>query len=173
MTRVQKVGALIGNPRAGGRTTQVAEAVATEVARRTGAMLQPTVELADLGPAVLDWADPRVDEARASIAALDLLIVATPVFKATYTGLLKGFLDRYPSNGLTGVTAVPVMVGGAPEHALATEVHLRPLLVELGAATPARGLFVLDSALDRLAQTVQEWGEGSADVWRRTRGGDG
>jgi len=44
-------------------------------------------------------------------------------------------------------------------HALAPEVHLRPLLVELGASVPSRGLYVLDSALDELDSIVGAWGE--------------
>ena len=61
--------------------------------------------------------------------------------------MLKAFLDRYGSNGLAGVVAVPVMTGGWPGHLLAVEVHLRPVLVELGATVPARGLYVTEPEL--------------------------
>ena len=54
-------------------------------------------------------------------------------FKATYTGLLKLFLDQVPSNGLSGVVAVPLMLGAGPGHAMAPELLLKPVLVELGA----------------------------------------
>ena len=79
------------------------------------------------------------------MAASDVVIVASPTYKATYTGLLKVFLDRFPHQGLGGVTAIPLMLGAADTHALAVEHGLRPLLVELGASVPTRGLFVLDS----------------------------
>jgi FMN reductase len=77
------------------------------------------------------------------------VVVASPTYKATYTGLLKAFLDRFPHQGLGGVTAVPLMLGGSPAHTLAIEHGLRPLLVELGASVPTGGLYVLDSEHDR------------------------
>ena len=43
------------------------------------------------------------------------------------------------------------------QHALAVEVHLRPVLVELGAIMPARGLYVLESQLDKLDAVVEAW----------------
>jgi FMN reductase len=69
--------------------------------------------------------------------------VASPTYKATYPGLLKSFLDWFSTTGLAGVTVVPVMVGAAAQHALAVKTHLRPLLVELGATVPTRGLRAL------------------------------
>jgi len=94
-----------------------------------------------------------VERARAS----DILVVATPTYKASYTGLLKAFFDRYGTNGLAGVTAVPVMLGGAPIHALAVDTHLTPLMLELGASCPTRGLFILESELDRLDEVIAAW----------------
>ena len=49
------------------------------------------------------------------------------------------------------------MVGAGPQHALAVEVHLRPVLVELGASLPARGLYVLESELDAVHAVVEAW----------------
>ena len=71
--------------------------------------------------------------------------------------MLKAFPDRYGSNGLAGVVAVPVMTGGWPGHLLAVEVHLRPVLVELGAAVPARGLYVTEPELPELDAVVAKW----------------
>ena len=76
--------------------------------------------------------------------------------------MLKAFLDRYGGNGLAGTIAVPVMTGGWAGHSLAVEVHLRPVLVELGATVPARGLYItepefgelLDAAVARWAVTA-------------------
>ena len=41
-------------------------------------------------------------------------MLASPTFKATYTGVLKLFLDKVPTDGLAGVAAVPVMMGADP-----------------------------------------------------------
>ena len=82
---------------------------------------------------------------------------ATPVYKASYTGLLKAFLDLYGPGGLAGVVAVPVVVSGNPAHALVGEVHLRPLLVELGAVVPTRALTVVESQLTDLDPVIERW----------------
>jgi FMN reductase len=74
--------------------------------------------------------------------------VASPTYKATYTGLLKLFLDQIGTGDLAGVVAVPLMLGGGPAHALAPELLLKPVLVELGATAPTRGLYLLDSTWD-------------------------
>jgi FMN reductase len=71
--------------------------------------------------------------------------------------MLKAFLDRYGSNGLAGTLAVPVMTGGWAGHLLAVEVHLRPVLVELGATVPARGLYVTEPELADVDAAVARW----------------
>ncbi len=56
-------------------------------------------------------------------------------------------LDRFSSDGLRGI-AVPLMLGAGPGHALAPELTLRPVLTEIGASVPVRGLYVLDATYD-------------------------
>jgi FMN reductase len=46
---------------------------------------------------------------------------------------------------LIGVTAVPLMLGAALNHALAPELLLKPVLVEIGCTCPTPGLYLLDS----------------------------
>src|SRR5262249_15931893 len=84
-------------------------------------------------------------------------VVASPTYKATYTGLLKVFLDRIAGGALLGQLAVPLMVAGAPQHALAVETHLRPLLIELGATCLTPGLCVLESHLDHVDGVIDAW----------------
>jgi FMN reductase len=88
---------------------------------------------------------PAVSDAVAAVSSADFLVVASPTYKASYTGVLKAFLDRFPSGGLAGSVAFPLMLGGAWQHALAPEVFLKPVLVELGALCPVRGLYLLES----------------------------
>ena len=93
-----------------------------------------------LGPQLIDWSSSNVRSATETSAGSRLAVVATPVYKATYTGLLKLFLDWFGPTGLSGVAVVPVMVGASPTHAVAVEVHVRPLIAEIGATVPTRGL---------------------------------
>lgn len=133
---------VVGNPKPASRTLSAATHVAREL---TGAAPDLVVDLATLGPAVLDWGSAEVAELVAQIGGADLVIVASPTYKGTYTGLLKVFLDRFAGGtGLRGL-AVPLLLGAGPAHALAPELTLRPVLTELGATVPGRGLFILDS----------------------------
>lgn len=143
---------VVGNPKPRSRTFQAAHLV---VERLTGAAPDLAVDLTDFGPALLDWSDPGVADTVARVADVDLLIVASPTFKATYTGLLKLFLDRIGGGALARVTAVPLMLGGDWRHSLAPEAFLKPVLAELGASTPTRGLFLLDSDYD--GDTLTAW----------------
>jgi FMN reductase len=169
-----QIALVVGNPKPASRTRRVAEAVGAAVAGGlSGDHEVQVIELADVAGRLFDWGDTEVADLNASVAGADVVITACPTYKATYTGLLKAFLDRYGTNGLAGVTAVPVMVGAAPIHALATEVHLRPLLVELGASVPSRGLYVLESQLDDLDAVVEAWAAAAvpliADIAGRPR----
>jgi FMN reductase len=115
------------------------------------------VDLAVLGPSVLDPADPAAGAAVAQVLDADVLVLASPTYKATYSGLLKSFLDRLGTGSLAGKAAVPILLGGAPNHQLAVDLHFAALLLELGAAVPVRGLFVLESDVDGFASFAAKW----------------
>jgi FMN reductase len=136
---------VVGNPRPRSRTLDAARFVAEQV---TGAPPGLVVDLADLGASLLDWEDPAVSDLVAQVAAADVVVFASPTYKGTYTGMLKLFLDRFSADSLRDVVAVPVMLGAGPGHALAPELTLRPVLTEIGASVPARGLYVLETAYD-------------------------
>ena len=139
-----RVAVVVGNPRPQSRTLAAATYLATELA---GHEPDTVADLAQLGARLLDWEDDLVASLVAEVGAADLVVVASPTYKGTYTGLLKLFLDRFRTDGLRGV-AVPLMLGGGLAHALAPELTLRPVLTEIGGIVPAKGLFVVDSAHD-------------------------
>lgn len=153
------VAVVVGNPKPRSRTLAVAEAVAAasaDAAGLTGAT-STTIDLADLGPQLFDWSSAEVRAAADSVRGSALAVVASPTYKASYTGLLKSFLDWFSTTDLAGVTVVPVMVGAGTQHALAVEVHLRPVLVELGATLPTRGLYVTEDKLEELDGVIDAW----------------
>ena len=157
------VAVVIGNPNPGGRTTTIGSAVGDAIAAARGDDVV-VHELAPVAPHLFEWGNEAVQALTAEVASADVIVFACPTYKATYTGLLKAFLDQYGNNGLAGTKAVPVMVGAGHQHALAPEVHLRPLLVELGASVPTRGLYVLDSEMDALDDTVASWAESALEL---------
>jgi FMN reductase len=158
---VSGVVALAGNPREGSRTLAVAVEAAGTLARRLGrAAPVEVVDLSALGPHLLaPIPSAGVEVALDLVRGADVLVVASPTYKGTYTGLLKAFLDRLPSGGLAGTSALPLLVMGDARHALAVEVHLRPLLVELGAWVPTPGLAVVEADLPRLGEVLEGWSE--------------
>ncbi len=162
------VGVVVGNPKAASRTRDVAEAVATSAASAAGlaGADRLTVDLADLGPQLFDWSSSRVKEAVEGIRGCPLVVVASPTYKAGYTGLLKSVLDWFRTTDLLGVTVVPVMTGAGARHALAVEVHLRPVLVELGACLPTRGLYVTEEEFAGLDGVLAAWLEEAGPLLR-------
>ena len=164
--RAPRTAVVVGNPKPGSRTLAAALHVAREL---NGAEPDLVVDLATLGAALLDWQDPEIAELIAQVGEAELVVVASPTYKATYTGLLKLFLDRFAGGvGLRGV-AVPLMLGGSPAHALAPEHTLRPVLTEIGGTVPGRALYVVDSAHDDPA-AYADWLAVSTPVVRRLLG---
>ncbi|MFT4280417.1 NADPH-dependent FMN reductase [Microbacterium sp.] len=158
--------ALVGNPQRDSRTRAVADTVAAELSARSGAAIAETIELADIADELFRHPSDAVDAARERVLSADVVIVASPTYKATYTGLLKAFLDRFDTGALHRLTAVPILTLGSPAHSLAVETALRPLLVELGASVPTRGIAFPASEVDRRAEIVTAWAEAE---WPRLR----
>jgi FMN reductase len=152
--RIQvKVAVVVGNPKPASRTLEAAVLLAGKI----DAGAEPVVvDVVELGSGLFGWGDDAAKAAIASVQASDLAVFASPTYKASYTGVLKMFLDLMPSNGLEGVVAIPLMLGAGPGHALAPELCLKPVLVELGATCPTKGLYILDSVYtDGVA--MDEW----------------
>jgi FMN reductase len=156
---------VVGNPKPRSRTFEAANLL---VEKLTGAAPDLTIDLTDLGAGLLDWADPTVADKVEEVKASDLVIFASPTYKATYTGLLKLFIDRFSAGSLNGVTAVPLMLGGHWRHYLASDLLLKPVLVEIGATCPTRGLFLLDSDYAE-SQELTAWLEVAAPQINNSR----
>ncbi|WP_280451160.1 NAD(P)H-dependent oxidoreductase, partial [Nocardia cyriacigeorgica] len=106
---------VVGNPKPASRTLTAATLLAQALRPES----EPTVvDLVSFGPALLTWGDPQVGEAVRTVASAELVVFASPTFKATYTGLLKLFLEQFDGGtGLAGVVAVPLMLGAGPAPA--------------------------------------------------------
>ncbi|MCX7229986.1 MAG: NADPH-dependent FMN reductase [Burkholderiales bacterium] len=94
-----------------------------------------------------DATAPGIAEALDRVARADAVVIATPVYKASYSGLLKVFLDLLPQYGLEGKILLPVATGGSLAHALVLDYALRPVLAAAGATHVLPGVFVTDGQL--------------------------
>jgi FMN reductase len=153
---VIKVNVVVGNPKPHSRTAQIATRL-VDVLLAPGSFERTVIDLADHAGEIFDWGSERMNALNAQVAQGDLLIAASPTYKATYTGLLKAFFDRYKNLGLRGVVAIPVMTGDDARHALAPDVSLRPLLAELGASVPTPSLYFQMSQMDEADTVLEQW----------------
>jgi FMN reductase len=145
---------VVGNPKPRSRTLKVAETL-VEKLLADGSYDLEIIDLAEHTAEIFAWPSDEMAALNARVAESDLAVFASPTYKATYTGLLKAFLDRYPANGLAGVTAIPVHTGGDLTHAMGPTVNLAPLLVELGAIVPGRGFYFVAGQMDHLDELVE------------------
>jgi FMN reductase len=170
--RPARITVLVGNPKPNSRTLRVAVAAADALTRPDDRSERTTIDLAEIAGELFDPESLAVAAFLEKVASSDVVIVASPTYKATYSGLLKSFVDRYGNNSLATTVAVPVMTGATPAHALAAEVFLRPLLVELGASVPCRGLFVAEGDFGNLEAVVADWARWAVpQIDRVARGG--
>ena len=155
-----KCAVVVGNPKAKSRTLEAGILVAEKLA---GGKPDIVIDLIDLGAGLLEYGNAEVVAAIQSIRTANFVVFASPTYKATYTGLLKLFLDQIPQDGLLDVIAFPVMLGAGPAHALAPDLLLKPVLVELGADCPAPGLYLVDKSfsedprLDAWVARAKRW----------------
>ncbi|MGW7684938.1 NADPH-dependent FMN reductase [Kribbella sp. NPDC054772] len=172
----QSVVTVVGNPRAGSRTAAAAASVAELLASELGTpyRIDELVDLVTFAPAIFQG-DSASESERAELEnAIDLvssasvIVVATPVYKGSYTGLLKSFLDVLRPSALAGAVVVPVTVSAAPSHKLLADQHLRPVLSELGASIPVPGVILEERDLEDLQVVLSTWLRTNAAIVQAT-----
>lgn len=97
---------------------------------------------------------PKVQHFLQLVAQADGLVVATPVYKASFAGALKTVLDLLPERALEHKVVLPIATGGSIAHMLAVDYALKPVLSALKAQETLQGIFADDSQI--------AYGEGSA-----------
>lgn len=139
---------IAGSPSANSRSAKLLDWVEYRLARE-GQRVERLV-VRDLPAEELLLARTSHPAIRAALDQVDratAVVIATPIYKAAYSGLLKSFLDLLPQYGLTGKTVLPLASGGSLAHALAIDYALRPVLASLGAQSIVPGVFVEDKLL--------------------------
>ncbi len=120
-----------------------------------------------------DLHDPEIADAVSAVLRADGIVVASPVYRAAYSGLVKALLDLLPKKALRGRVVLPLATGGSQGFLVAMDYALNPLLTGKGADNVQRGEFVLDpdivgdviapasaeairTAVDRFARAVED-----------------
>jgi FMN reductase len=137
---------IAGSPSERSRSAALLDAVAQRLQFR-GAQVD-RLHIRELSAQALilgDFGHPTISHALGRVAKAVVVVIATPVCKAAYSGVLKVFLDLLPQDALAGKTVLPLATGGSPNHALALDYSLRPVLQSLGAKHIMSGIYVIDS----------------------------
>jgi len=145
---LHRVVGIAGNLKRPSRTRALVEAVAAPLARRRDIDLS-VYDLLDAGPglgAAYARADLTPEAARVveAIETADALIVGTPVYKGSYTGLFKHLFDLIDPGALSNKPVVLTATGGGPRHALVVEHQLRPLFGFFTALTVPTAVYASD-----------------------------
>lgn len=80
------------------------------------------------------------------------MIVGSPVYKASFSGVLKAYLDLLPQKALAGKPVLPLFIGGSIAHLLAIDYALKPVLSALGARYQFGGVYAVESQVARLPE---------------------
>ncbi len=100
------------------------------------------------------FATPALESMINTVVSADALIVVTPIFTTSYSGLFKSFIDLLDPDALTGK---PVLIGataGTARHSLAIDYAIRPLFTYLHAVPVSTGVFAASS----------DWGSAADEV---------
>jgi FMN reductase len=150
-----KATCVIGNPYVPSRVHVVGHHL-TRLLSEAGAQVQ-TIDLVD--------AIKRVDTASAKARKealsreIDLLLepeivaVISPIYRASYPGVVKALFDELPHESLMNKVALPIMVGSTDRHYLAPRYTWAPMFEELGAIVPS-SVFLLDSFIDKESNSL-------------------
>jgi FMN reductase len=117
------------------------------------------IHVRNLPPEDLIYANFSSDEiinANKKVEQSKIVVILTPIYKASFSGVLKTYLDLLPQNGLEGKTILPITVGGTFGHLLAIDYSLKPVLSALGATHLLKGVFILDSQIKKLEDNQYE-----------------
>jgi FMN reductase len=137
---------LAGSPSERSRSAALLDSVSQRLLAR--GVLVDRLFIRDLSPQALllgDTAHRTIAAAIEQVARARAIVVATPVYKAAYSGVLKVFLDLLSQTAFKNKTVLPLATGGSPHHMLALDYSLRPVLQALAARHILPGVYATDS----------------------------
>ena len=152
MTESLRIVGVSGSLREPSKTTALVRELIDGVAAREPAETR-LIEVATLGPLFAgalrrEDLQPEVEDALRAIETADLLIVASPVYRASFTGLFKHLFDFVGQYALIGTPVLLAATGGGERHALILEHQMRPLFGFFQALTLPVGVYASDTDFD-------------------------
>ncbi|MBF4989493.1 FMN reductase [Methylophilus sp. QUAN] len=149
MSRPLKVTAVSGSYKLPSRTAALVEAITQTLGQQLPIDLH-VIELSEIGGSLVASYDPKalpvkVQKDIQAIETADLLVVATPVYRASYTGLFKHLFDLVDYEALVDVPVLLAATGGSERHALIIDHELRPLFSFFQALTLPIGVYATEA----------------------------
>ncbi|GAA1629790.1 FMN reductase [Georgenia ruanii] len=125
---------------------RLSEATVAELGQRGGSARVETVELRDVAHEVINamltgFPTGALREVIEKVTGADGLILVTPLFTTTYSGLFKSFVDILDKDALVDMPVLLGATGGTPRHSLALEYSMRPLFTYLRADVATTSVF--------------------------------
>ena len=113
------------------KTTALVNYIGKEVAKKFGTEVV-TYDLLDVGNTLglaqrADKLEPKGQQIIEELTLADALVIGSPVYKGSYPGLFKHFIDLIEPERLYGKPVLLSATGGGDRHALMVEHQLRPL----------------------------------------------
>ena len=143
MTRIVAISSGLSDP---STTRMLADRLVESLNRQSGDVSVEVVSLRELAHDITDatltgFAAPRLQDVIDKVVAADGLVVVVPIFKASFPGLFKSFIDALEADALTGKPVLLAATGGTARHSLAIDHTLRPLFAYLQALVVPTGVF--------------------------------
>ncbi|HWK63787.1 MAG TPA: NAD(P)H-dependent oxidoreductase [Rhizobiaceae bacterium] len=141
-----------GSPRRPSKTRTLVEAATDAISTIVPAQ-SIIFDLVDLGPSIgtacrLEDLDGKALTLAERIQQADILVVGSPIYKASYAGMFKHFFDLLPPESLRDKLVCLTATGGSHRHALAIEQHMRPLFAFFCAVSLPTVIFASDDDFD-------------------------
>lgn len=148
-----RVAVVAGSLKPPSRTRTLVNVIAAAVVAKRPNAVVDLIDLAEVGPDVAPLIgraglSERVENLFAAVEAADILVVGSPIYKASYTGLFKHFFDLIDPKALAGVPVIVSATGGTDRHTLALEHQFRPLFSYFNAAAVPTSIFATDRDVD-------------------------
>jgi FMN reductase len=146
-SHMSKLTAVLGSVTPPGRLLKALVTMTAAARAADPALEVDIVNLADVRIAFADGRAPDVygDDTAAvvnRVVAADIIVLASPVYRASFTGALKNLLDHLPVEALMGKPCGIVAMGATAHHFLGVEWHLRDVLTWFGAIVAPTGVYL-------------------------------